>query len=148
MKELYDKVKESIEDSYKDFIPIGSEKERLWLQERNAKRHSRKRKATISEEQPSKKLKLRMETVDKLRNYLRVVDFEKNAQERKSLEGISMITELQVIDSPDGDYLIIHRANNHFRAFDTLWEILHILDRQDLYHLYQVVQDYYEHIPP
>ncbi|GKC80752.1 hypothetical protein Tco_1131526 [Tanacetum coccineum] len=50
--------------------------------------------------------------------------------------------------SPDGEYLIIHRANNHFRAFDTLWEILHILDRQDLYHLYQIVQDYYEHIPP
>ncbi|GJY54104.1 hypothetical protein Tco_0445768 [Tanacetum coccineum] len=79
---------------------------------------------------------------------LRVVDFEKNAQDRESLEGISMITELQVIDSPDGEYLIIHRANNHFRAFDTLWEILHILDRQDLYHLYRVVQDYYEHIPP
>ncbi|GJR86097.1 ribonuclease H-like domain-containing protein [Tanacetum coccineum] len=77
-----------------------------------------------------------------------IVDFEKNAQDRESLEGISMITELQVIDSPDGEYLIIHRANNHFRAFDTLWEILHILDRQDLYHLYRVIQDYYEHIPP
>ncbi|GJT96277.1 hypothetical protein Tco_1091795 [Tanacetum coccineum] len=148
MKELYDKVRESIKDSYKDFIPMGSEKERLWLQERNAKRLSRKRKATISEEQPSKKPKLRTETIDELRNYLRVVDFEKNAQDRESLEGISMITELQVIDSPDGEYLIIHRANNHFRAFDTLWEILHILDRQDLYHLYRVVQDYYEHIPP
>ncbi|GJS71973.1 hypothetical protein Tco_0704814 [Tanacetum coccineum] len=148
MKELYDKVQESIKDSFKDFIPMGSEKERLWLQERNAKRLSRKRKATISEEQPSKKLKLRMETVDELRNYLRIVDFEKNAQDRESLEGISMITELQVIDSPDGEYLIIHRANNHFRAFDTLWEILHVLDRQDLYHLYRVVDDYYEHIPP
>ncbi|GJW20295.1 hypothetical protein Tco_0030917 [Tanacetum coccineum] len=75
-------------------------------------------------------------------------DFEKNAQDKESLEGISMITELQVIDSPDGEYLIIHRANNHFRAFDTLWEILHVLDRQDLYHLYRVVDDYYEHIPP
>ncbi|GJZ68468.1 hypothetical protein Tco_0631708, partial [Tanacetum coccineum] len=64
------------------------------------------------------------------------------------LEGISMITELQVIDSPDGEYLIIHRENNHFRAFDTLWEILHVLDRQDLYHLYRVIDDYYEHIPP
>ncbi|GJR53431.1 hypothetical protein Tco_1403952 [Tanacetum coccineum] len=94
MKELYDKVQESIKDSFKDFIPMDSEKEREM-----------------------------------------VVDFEKNAQDRESLEGISMITELQVIDSPDGEYLIIHRANNHFRAFDTLWEILHILDRQDLYHL-------------
>ncbi|GJY13845.1 hypothetical protein Tco_0672604 [Tanacetum coccineum] len=55
----------------------------------------------------------------------------------------------KLLDSPsDGEYLIIHRANNHFRAFDTLWEILHVLDRQDLYHLYRVVDDYYEHIPP
>ncbi|GJZ53406.1 hypothetical protein Tco_0608291 [Tanacetum coccineum] len=144
MKELYDKVQESIKDSFKDFIPMDSEKEREMLKEREAKRLLRKRKATISEEQPSKKLKLRTETIDELRNYLRIVDFEKNAQDRESLEGISMITELQVIDSPDGEYLIIHRANNHFRAFDTLWEILHILDRQDLYHLYRVVQDYYE----
>ncbi|GJY91651.1 hypothetical protein Tco_0507433 [Tanacetum coccineum] len=125
MKELYDKVQESIKDSFKDFIPMGSEKEREMLKERETKRLLRKRKATISEEQPSKKLKLRTETVDEIRNYLRIV-----------------------IDSPDGQYLIIHRANNHFRAFDTLWEILHILDRQDLQHLYRVVQSYFEHIPP
>ncbi|GJT84596.1 putative ribonuclease H-like domain-containing protein [Tanacetum coccineum] len=98
--------------------------------------------------QPSKKLKLRTEKIDELRNYLRIVDFEKSAQDRESLEAISMITEFKVIDSPDGEYLIIYRANNHFRAFNTLWEILHILDRQDLYHLYLVVQDYYKHIPP
>ncbi|GJS75342.1 hypothetical protein Tco_0725223 [Tanacetum coccineum] len=77
MKELYDKVQESIKDSLKDFIPMGSEKEKQMLQERDAKRLLRKRK-----------------------------------------------------------------------AFNTLWEILHILDRQDLYHLYLVVQDYYKHIPP
>ncbi|GJY02273.1 hypothetical protein Tco_0360425, partial [Tanacetum coccineum] len=148
MKELYDKVQASIKDSFKDFIPMDSEKEREMLKEREAKRLLRKRKATISEEQPSKKPKLRTETIDELRNYLRVVDFEKSVHDKESLEGISMITELQVIDSPDGEYLIIHRENNHFRAFDTLWEILHVLDRQDLYHLYRVVDDYYEHIPP
>ncbi|GJY82977.1 hypothetical protein Tco_0496353 [Tanacetum coccineum] len=148
MKELYDKVQESIKDSFKDFIPMGSEKEKQLLQERDAKRLLRKRKATISEEHPSKKLKLRTETIDALRNYLRVVDFEQNAQDRESIEAISVITEFKVIDSPDGEHLIIFRANNHFRAFNTLWEILHILDRQDLYHLYRVVQDYYEHIPP
>ncbi|GKC72119.1 hypothetical protein Tco_1118002 [Tanacetum coccineum] len=41
------------------------------------------------------KLKLRTETVDEIRNYLRIVDFEKSAQDKESLEGISMITELQ-----------------------------------------------------
>ncbi|GJS90054.1 zinc finger, CCHC-type containing protein [Tanacetum coccineum] len=75
MKELYDKVQESIKDSFKDFIPMGSEKEKQMLQERDAKRLLRKRKATITEEQPSKKLKLRTKTIDELRNYLRIVDF-------------------------------------------------------------------------
>ncbi|GKB75141.1 putative ribonuclease H-like domain-containing protein, partial [Tanacetum coccineum] len=51
----------------------------------------RKRKATISEEQPSKKVKLRTETVDELKNYLRIVDFEKNAQDRESWKNL-MIT--------------------------------------------------------
>ncbi|GJZ48141.1 hypothetical protein Tco_0601973 [Tanacetum coccineum] len=82
MKELYDKVQESIKDSFKDFIPMGSENEKQMLQERDAKRLLRKRKVTVTEEQPSKKLKLRTETIDELRNYLRIVDFEKSAQDR------------------------------------------------------------------
>ncbi|GJW21800.1 hypothetical protein Tco_0032422 [Tanacetum coccineum] len=136
------------DEGYPKSLKEAREKEKQMLQERDAKRLLRKRKATVTEEQPSKKLKLRTETIDELRNYLRIVDFEKSAQDRESLEAISMITEFKVIDSPDGEYLIIYRANNHFRAFNTLWEILHILDRQDLYHLYLVVQDYYKHIPP
>ncbi|GJT99853.1 hypothetical protein Tco_1110192 [Tanacetum coccineum] len=70
------------------------------LQERDAKRLLRKRKATVTEEQPSKKLKLRTEKIDELRNYLRIVDFEKSAQDRESLEAISMIIEFKVDDSP------------------------------------------------
>ncbi|GJW84122.1 reverse transcriptase domain-containing protein [Tanacetum coccineum] len=144
MKELYDKVQESIKDSFKDFIPMDSEREKQLLQERDTKKLLRKRKATISKEKPSKKLKLRTETIDALRNYLRIIDFEQNAQDRESQEGISVITEFKVIDSPDGEYLIIFRANNHFRAFNTLWEILHILDRQDLYHLHRINANNFE----
>ncbi|GJT17480.1 hypothetical protein Tco_0876186 [Tanacetum coccineum] len=44
MKELYDKVQESIKDSFKDFIPMDSEKEKQMLQERDANRLLRKRK--------------------------------------------------------------------------------------------------------
>ncbi|GJV14577.1 hypothetical protein Tco_1359900 [Tanacetum coccineum] len=44
MKELYDKVQASIKDSFKDFIPMDSEKERETLKEREAKRLLRKRK--------------------------------------------------------------------------------------------------------
>ncbi|GJZ79689.1 hypothetical protein Tco_0644526 [Tanacetum coccineum] len=97
----------------------------MWLRYHinlDEKRHLRKRKATISEEQPSKKVKLRTETVDELRNYLRIVDFEKNAQDRESLEGISYDYRASGLLITDGE--------------------------QDLYHLYRVVQDYYEHIPP
>ncbi|GJY91887.1 hypothetical protein Tco_0507669 [Tanacetum coccineum] len=112
-----------IQEFAKAKIPMGSEKEKQMLQERDAKRLLRKRKATVTEEQPSKKIKLRIETIDELRNYLRIVDFEKSAQDRESLEAIFMITEFKVIDSPDGEYLIIYRANTHFRAFDTMWEI-------------------------
>ncbi|GJR95229.1 hypothetical protein Tco_0267403 [Tanacetum coccineum] len=57
------------------------------LKERETKEILRKRKATIFEEQPSKKFKLRTETVDELRNYLRIVDFEKNAQVMRALDG-------------------------------------------------------------
>ncbi|GJW35753.1 hypothetical protein Tco_0058673 [Tanacetum coccineum] len=121
---VVDKDQDIYKDSFKDFVPMDSEKDKGDVDGRDAQRLSEKGKVQL------------------------VVDFEKNAQDRESLEGISMITELQVIDSPDGEYLVIHRANNHFRAFDTLWEILHVLDRQDLYHLYRVVDNYYEHIPP
>ncbi|GKF37298.1 hypothetical protein Tco_0114056 [Tanacetum coccineum] len=38
MKELYDKVHASIKDSFKNFIPMDSEKEREMLKERETKR--------------------------------------------------------------------------------------------------------------
>ncbi|GJR24803.1 hypothetical protein Tco_1375368 [Tanacetum coccineum] len=93
---------------------MDSEKEREMLKERDAQRLSRKRKATITEEQPSKKPKLSHSNL--------------------------LIHRMESISATQSKY--------HFRAFDTLWEILHVLDRQDLYHLHRVVDDYYEHIPP
>ncbi|GJS48119.1 putative ribonuclease H-like domain-containing protein [Tanacetum coccineum] len=47
-----------------------------------------------------------------------------------------------------GEYIVVQRANGHIRAFNTLNEVLHILDRQDLHHLHRLVIEYYEHIPP
>ncbi|GJW47223.1 hypothetical protein Tco_0078869 [Tanacetum coccineum] len=97
MKELYDKVQESIKDSFfKDFIPMGSEKEKQMLQERDAKRLLRKRKATVIEEQPSKKLKLRTETINELKNYLRIVDFEKKLSTPTGL-GLILLGDLTTI---------------------------------------------------
>ncbi|GKG41711.1 hypothetical protein Tco_0473462, partial [Tanacetum coccineum] len=72
MKELYDKVQESIKDSFKDFILMDSEKEKQMLQERDAISENSFYFRCQCLQQPSKKLKLRTETIDELRNYLRI----------------------------------------------------------------------------
>ncbi|GJS35990.1 hypothetical protein Tco_0534372 [Tanacetum coccineum] len=45
-----------------------------------------------------------------------------------------------------GIYLVIHRANGNFRAFNYLMEVLHIFDRQDLFHLYNLMMEQYSEI--
>ncbi|GJV77457.1 hypothetical protein Tco_1509041 [Tanacetum coccineum] len=47
------------------------------------------------------------------------------------------------VSSPDGDYLVIYRANGNFKAFNYLMEVLHIFDRKDLYHLYNLMLEQY-----
>ncbi|GJT22313.1 putative ribonuclease H-like domain-containing protein [Tanacetum coccineum] len=74
MKELYDKVQESIKDSFTDFIPIGSEREKQMLQERDAKRLLRKRKATLQKTSQSRSLIEDSRQIDSLENYLRFTD--------------------------------------------------------------------------
>ncbi|GKD97284.1 hypothetical protein Tco_1381181 [Tanacetum coccineum] len=46
------------------------------------------------------------------------------------------------------DVEVMEQSNGHIRAFNTLNEVLHILDRQDLHNLHRLVIEYYEHIPP
>ncbi|GJV20896.1 hypothetical protein Tco_1369916 [Tanacetum coccineum] len=58
MKELYDKVQESIKDSFKDFIPIDSEKEKQMLQERDAKRLLKGKQVTQRGDRESQKQSL------------------------------------------------------------------------------------------
>ncbi|GJT24554.1 hypothetical protein Tco_0894491 [Tanacetum coccineum] len=65
----------------------------------------------------------KVQDLERTPSKLRSMDSENEGDVEESTRRISMIKELQVIDSPDGD-------------------------RQDLYHLYRVVDDYYEHIPP
>ncbi|GJS19042.1 hypothetical protein Tco_0413514 [Tanacetum coccineum] len=49
-------------------------------------------------------------------------------------------------DHRDGDYLVLYRANGNFRAFNYLMEVLHIFDRQDLFHLYELMMEQYSEI--
>ncbi|GJS62474.1 hypothetical protein Tco_0657258 [Tanacetum coccineum] len=62
------------------------------------------------------------------------------------MEKKSFISRLNKVSSPDGDNLVIYRANGNFRAFNYLMEVLHIFDRQYLYHLYNLMMEQYSEI--
>ncbi|GJR69361.1 hypothetical protein Tco_0015426 [Tanacetum coccineum] len=62
------------------------------------------------------------------------------------MEKKSFISKLEKVSSPDGDYLVIYRANENFRAFNYLLEVLHIFYRQDLFHLYNLMMEQYSEI--
>ncbi|GJS58427.1 hypothetical protein Tco_0653211 [Tanacetum coccineum] len=87
--------------------------------------------------------------VDELKTFLKVVDFEGDSvQNTEVMEQHSLISRFSIVQSPEGEYIAVQRANGHIRAFNTLSEVLHILDRQDLHHLHRLVIEYYENIPP
>ncbi|GJT97620.1 hypothetical protein Tco_1093138 [Tanacetum coccineum] len=56
------------------------------------------------------------------------------------MEKKSVIARLSKVLSPDEDYLVIYKANRNFRGFNYLMEVLCIFDRQDLYHLYDLMK--------
>ncbi|GJU43727.1 hypothetical protein Tco_1200993 [Tanacetum coccineum] len=84
---------------------------------------------------------------DEHRKCLRIVTF-KSTIDSEIMETKSFISKLHKVSSPDGDYLVVYRVNGHFRAFNYLLEVLHIFDRQDLFHLYDLVMKQYSEITP
>ncbi|GJR62703.1 hypothetical protein Tco_1504865 [Tanacetum coccineum] len=82
---------------------------------------------------------------DEHRKCLKIVTFE-GTMDSEIMERKSVIARLDKVSSPDGDYLVIYRANGNFRAFNCLLEVLHIFDRQDLFHLYDLVMEQYSEI--
>ncbi|GJU08880.1 hypothetical protein Tco_1125310 [Tanacetum coccineum] len=82
---------------------------------------------------------------DEHRKCLKIVTFE-GTLDSEIMEKKSVIARLDKVSSPDGDYLVIYRANGNFRAFNYLMEVLHIFDRQDLFHLYELMMEQYSEI--
>ncbi|GJR18358.1 hypothetical protein Tco_0966885 [Tanacetum coccineum] len=82
---------------------------------------------------------------DEHRKCLKIVTFE-GTLDSEIMEKKSVIARLDKVSSPDGDYLVIYRANGNFRAFNYLMEVLHIFDRQDLFHLYELIMEQYSEI--
>ncbi|GJU17509.1 hypothetical protein Tco_1145475 [Tanacetum coccineum] len=79
---------------------------------------------------------------DEHRKCLNIVTFE-GTIDSEIMEKKSFISKLDKVSSPEGDYLVIYRANGNFRAFNYLFEVLHIFDRQDLFHLYNLMIEQY-----
>ncbi|GJX69464.1 hypothetical protein Tco_0305191 [Tanacetum coccineum] len=84
---------------------------------------------------------------DEHRKCLRIITFESTI-DSEIMETKSFIARLHKVSSPDGNYLVVYRVNGHFRAFNYLMEVLHIFDRQDLFHLYDLVMKQYSEITP
>ncbi|GJY14428.1 hypothetical protein Tco_0384850 [Tanacetum coccineum] len=82
---------------------------------------------------------------DEHRKCLKIVTFE-GTIDSEIMERKSIIARLDKISSPDGDYLVIYKANGNFKAFNYLMEVLHIFDRQDLFHLYDLMMEQYSEI--
>ncbi|GKC20849.1 hypothetical protein Tco_1022999 [Tanacetum coccineum] len=149
IKDIYEKVKRFNDK----FVAIGSTEDEQAIKEMNVKAEepSKKRKGTIRKMKSSRIIKKRkiQKSDDELKDFLKVVDFEDDSiQDVEVMEQHSLISRFSIIQSPEGEYIAVQRANGHIRAFNTLNEVLHILDRQDLHHLHRLVIEYYEHIPP
>ncbi|GJY77842.1 hypothetical protein Tco_0483643 [Tanacetum coccineum] len=134
---LYEKVKRFDES----FTVVGSIEDERKIKEMNegAKDLEQKRIKKKVAEETSK-------TEDTVKVPAKVDMTEQGTIDSEIMEKKSFISKLDKVSSPEGDYLVIHRANGNFRAFNYLLEVLHIFDRQDLFHLYNLMMEQYSEI--
>ncbi|GJT11918.1 hypothetical protein Tco_0858960 [Tanacetum coccineum] len=131
---LYEKIKRSDED----FIAIGSAEDERMIKEMNEKGIDSSKNESVKEEgkeeEGTKKRKsghIKMiarkkprkqsddDSDDEHRKCLKIVTFE-GTLDSEIMEKKSVIARLDKVSSPDGDYLVIYRANRNFRAFNYL----------------------------
>ena len=139
MKDMYNLVTEAVQRELEGIIDFREDK------------RSTKRKRQDAQSKPTKKKKPTMELRDstehELGNYLRVVDFDYPGAE-DTARSDSLISTFEVVNSKSGDYLVFRRDDESFRVINMLWDLLHVIDRRDLIHLYQLVLTYAEEKTP
>ncbi|GJU29647.1 hypothetical protein Tco_1173236 [Tanacetum coccineum] len=133
---LYEKVKRFDES----FTVVGSTEDERQIKEMNEGASDPDKKKKIVKEDVS--VKLDVDSDDEHRKCLKIFTFE-GTLDIEVMKIKSIIARMDKVSSPDGDYLVIYRANGNFRAFNCLLEVLHIFDRQDLFHLYDLVMEQY-----
>ncbi|GJT68257.1 hypothetical protein Tco_1019737 [Tanacetum coccineum] len=144
---LYEKVKRFDES----FTAVGSTEDERRIKEMNERVKDPDQKSIkkrVIEETPKKDditEKSDVDSEDEHRKCLKIVPLDSKF-DIEVMETKSVIARLNKVSSPDGDYLVIYRANGNFRAFNCLLEVLHIFDRQDLFHLYDLVMEQYSEI--
>ncbi|GJU88878.1 hypothetical protein Tco_1301301 [Tanacetum coccineum] len=130
----YEKIKRSDED----FIAIGSAEDERMIKEMNEKGIDSLKNESVKEEgkeeEGTKKRKsghIKMiarkkprkqsddNSDDEHRKCLKIVTFEATL-DSEIMEKKSVIARLDKVSSPDGDYLVLYRANGNFRAFNYL----------------------------
>ncbi|GJS78603.1 hypothetical protein Tco_0728484 [Tanacetum coccineum] len=137
----------------KNFIAIGSAEDERQIKKLNEESKDPKKKRVVYEtprEEDTLTAKVHNpddDSDDEHRKCLRIVTFD-STLDSEIMETKSFVAKLHKVSSLDGDYLIVYRANGHFRVFNYLMEVLHIFDRQDLFHLYDLVMKQYSEITP
>ncbi|GJR13138.1 ribonuclease H-like domain-containing protein [Tanacetum coccineum] len=168
VKAMYEKLKRFDEG----FTAIDSVEDERKIEEMNkrASDHDKKKKHVKEDdstkepakqdetEQGTKKRKSgRIKMIARKRKRPQSADVDSDDEHRKCLRVVALdsvidsevmeikfiIARINKVSSPDGDYLVIYKANGNFRAFNYLLEVLHIFDRQDLFNLYDLVMEEY-----
>ncbi|GJR70947.1 hypothetical protein Tco_0017012 [Tanacetum coccineum] len=153
-------LKHKVKRFDESFTAVGSTEDERKIKEMNegAKDLEQKRlKKKVAKETPKKEDTTKMlarkrkrpqpdvDSDDEHRKCLKIVTFE-GTIDSEIMKRKSIIARLNKVSSPDGDYLVIYKANGNFRAFNYLMEVLHIFDRQDLFHLYELVMKQYSEV--
>jgi hypothetical protein len=137
VKILWDDEQESIKKNLESFVPMDVDKGKKLeeIRKEQAEKKKLKRKKAVQDDQLSKRLKMIHEdTIDELRNYFRVVDFENKKTEDYGKK--SKIISFSVVESKEGNYLMFNREDESFTVFNMLWDVLYSITREDLYDLY------------
>jgi hypothetical protein len=126
VKALWDEEQESIKRELESFVPMDVYKGKKLEEIRKelAEKRKLKRKKVFQDDQLSKRLKMIHEdTIDELRYYFRVVDFENKKTEDSGKK--SKIISFSVVESKEGNYLMFNRDEfgvtlQVFQGFQTL----------------------------
>ncbi|GJV58108.1 hypothetical protein Tco_1459113 [Tanacetum coccineum] len=149
IKALYEKVKR-FDDS---FITIGSTKDERKIKEMNEGASDPDKKKKIVKEDVSAKVPTKQDVAEQGTKKRKGGHMKMIARKRKRPQpDVDSDDEhrkcLEIVTFEEVGYLVVYRINGNLRAFNYLMEVLHIFNRQDLFHLYDLIMKQYSESTP